>query len=349
MMGDIKKMYHSVNIGIVEQHTHRFLWRDMDASRQPDTYIIQTVSFGDKPAGTIATVALRKTAELNQGKHPKAADVVKNNSYMDDILDSVNSKEEACRMTKEINAVVEAGGFHMKSWVVSNEPGNDDDIHFEQTTDREKVLRVSWDPKEDCFHFEVKLNFSQKKRKVRTGPSLRKEQIPNEIPSNLTKRMILSQVNSIYDPLGLAGPFTVRAKIMMRKLWGSELKLDWDDPIPDEARQGWIEFFKDLFQMEEVKFKRCMKPNEAVGDPTLVTFSDGSQDAYGACSYARWECNDGKYRSSLVASKNRLSPVKKIFIDRVELCAAVLNKRLKAFIEENSRYRFSWYYHIVDS
>ena len=126
--------------------------------------------------------------------------------------------------------------------------------------------------------------------------------------------MIPSQVNSIYDPLGLAGLFTVRAKIMMRKLWGSEMKLVWDDPVPEEARQGWKEFFKDLFQMEEVKFKRCVKPNEAVGDPTLVTFSDGSQDAYGACSYARWECNDGKYRSSLVASKNRLSPVKKINI-----------------------------------
>ena len=183
----------------------------------------------------------------------------------------------------------------MKSWVVSGESGNDEDIHFEQIADKEKVLGVAWDPREDCFHFEVKLNFSQKKRKVQTGPNLRKEQIQKEIPSNLTKRMILSQVSSIYDPLGLAGPFTVRAKIMMQKLWGSEMKLDWDDPVPEEARQGWIEFFKDLFQMEEVKFKRCMKPNEAVGDPTLVTFSDGSQDAYGACSYARWECNDGKY------------------------------------------------------
>lgn len=95
MMGDIKKMYHSVNIGILEKHTHRFLWRDMDTSRQPDTYIIQTVSFGDKPAGTIATVALRKTADLSQETYPEAAEVVKNNSYMDDILDSVSSKENA--------------------------------------------------------------------------------------------------------------------------------------------------------------------------------------------------------------------------------------------------------------
>ena len=118
--------------------------------------------------------------------------------------------------------------------------------------------------------------------------------------------------------MGLAGWFRVRAKIMMRRLWSSETKLDWDEPIPKEFKQGWIELFKYLFQMEEIRIQICL--NE-------------SQGAYWACSYARWECSDGKYQSRLVASKNRLFPVKKISIDRVELCAAVLNKRLKAVIE----------------
>ena len=59
LMGDIRKMYHTVKTKPIDQHTHRFLWRDMDTTREPDTYIIQRVSFGDKPSGTIATVALR--------------------------------------------------------------------------------------------------------------------------------------------------------------------------------------------------------------------------------------------------------------------------------------------------
>ena len=42
------------------------------------------------------------------------------------------------------------------------------------------------------------------------------------------------QLNSIYDPLGLAGPVTVKAKILMRQLWISDLTLDWDDPIPSD-------------------------------------------------------------------------------------------------------------------
>ena len=93
-------MYHSVKIGIVEQHTHRFLWQDMDTYRDPDTFIVQTVSFGDKPAGTIVTVALRKTADMREKDFPEAAKIIKNNSYMDNILDSVNTKEKAYQMTK---------------------------------------------------------------------------------------------------------------------------------------------------------------------------------------------------------------------------------------------------------
>ena len=43
-------------------------------------YVIQRVSFGDKPSGTIATVALRKTAEMGQNDYPHAARVIKENT-----------------------------------------------------------------------------------------------------------------------------------------------------------------------------------------------------------------------------------------------------------------------------
>ena len=75
-IGDIKKMYHTVKTSELDQHTHRFLWRDMDSTREPDTYIIQRVSFGDKPSGTIATIALRKTAEMTRNEYQEAADII---------------------------------------------------------------------------------------------------------------------------------------------------------------------------------------------------------------------------------------------------------------------------------
>ena len=80
-----------------------------------------------------------------------------------------------------------------------------------------------------------------------------------------------------------------------------------------------------------------------------MIFSDGSDDAYGACAYVRWELASGGFDSNLVVSKNRLAPIKRMSIDRIELCGAVLNKRLKQLVEKESRYRFVKYFHIVDS
>ena len=168
--------------------------------------------------------------------------------------------------------------------------------------------------------------------------------------SNPTKRIILSQVNSIYDPLGLTGPFTVRAKILMRELWGIENKLGRDDAIPERYKQYWKQFCQDMQEMNNIKFKRCVKPKDTTSEqPTLIIFSDGSSNAFGACAYVRWKLNNGRYSCRLILSKNRLAPIKNMSIDRIELCGALLNSTLKAFLLTQCRYRFVKCYHIVDS
>ena len=64
-----------------------------------------------------------------------------------------------------------------------------------------------------------------------------------------------------------------------------------------------------------------------------VIFSDGSNSAYGACAYVRWALNGGGFESRLAISKNPLVPVKAMSIDWIELCGAVLSKRLKELLE----------------
>ena len=263
---------------------------------------------------------------------------------------------------------VEEGEFLFQEFVVSGrgEPGEtslpdqarsspslvrpgEASLPGQTSEDNERVLGMDWDPVEDQFRFKVKLNFSPRKRKVRTGPDLNIAQIPAGVPIALTKRMILSQVNGIYDPMGLAGPVTVKAKILTKKLWAREPRLGWDDPIPDQLRDEWVEFFRELFELEQTTFTRSLKPEDAVGNPSLIVFSDGSTEAFGACAYARWALRSGGFGCKLIASKTRLAPLRRITIVWIELCGAVLSKRLRAFIEEETRYRFESCYHIVDS
>ena len=135
--GDIKKMYHSVKLKPgLDQHTHRFLWRNYEVTREPDTYVITSVSFGDRPAGAIATVALRKTAKMGQREFPEAAEIILNNTYVDDILDSFSSKEDAIKLTKDIINLLKPGGFEIKEWIMFREnESNINENSGEQLTD----------------------------------------------------------------------------------------------------------------------------------------------------------------------------------------------------------------------
>ena len=64
--------------------------------------------------------------------------------------------------------------------------------------------------------------------------------------------------------------------------------------------------------MNNIKFKRFVKPKDAASEqPTLIIFSDGSSNAFGACAYVRWKLNNGRYSCRLILSKNPLAPIKK--------------------------------------
>ena len=81
-------MYHRIRIPDADQHVHRFLWRNLQTDCKPDVYVKTVLTFGDKPALAMAQIAPRKTAD-------EAAQVLKDNTYTDDICHSVCTKEEA--------------------------------------------------------------------------------------------------------------------------------------------------------------------------------------------------------------------------------------------------------------
>ena len=352
LTGDISKMYHSVKLGPLDQHTHRFLWRNMNVSKPPDHYIMTSVTFGDKPSGVIAMMALKKTVEMHESKFPEVKNVVCKNSYVDDIVHSCDNMCEARQLTSDIDLVLNEGGFKIKHWIISGGESETTDVSLLDSYE-ESVLGLNWDPKEDHFKYKVKLNFSRKIRNVRQGPNLTITNVDSSVPRNLTKRMVLSQIAAVYDPLGLITPFTLFPKLLMRELSSNEkntsAKYTWDDALPDRLRDKWCSFFHEMYELEDLTFKRCIKPDNAVGDPMLVVFSDSSSLAYGASAYVRWELTTGQYESHLVMAKNRIAPVKQMTIPRLELCGAILSCRLRVMIEKESDWKFHSIMHLVDS
>lgn len=51
----------------------------------------------------------------------------------------------------------------------------------------------------------------------------------------------------IFDPLGTLGPLSIRAKLLIQKLW--QLKIDWDETIPIQLHSEWLELRSELEQV----------------------------------------------------------------------------------------------------
>ena len=350
IVGDISKMYHTVKISELDEHTHRFVWRDLDTNRPPDQYVLTTVTFGDRPSGTIATLALRHTAERFGGEFPVVQDMIINNTYVDDILYSTDTIENALRLIKDTENILSQGNFRVKHWIVSGHCKNCQ-INV-VSSDSEKILGLNWNPVEDFFSFTVKVNFSYRVRKIRSGPNLKSHDIDDKFPEVLTRRMILSQIASLYDPLGFAVPVTLKGKILMRSMIAKENSnggIKWDDPLDSDVVKEWKIFFKELYGLERLTFKRTLEPSNAIGSPSLVLFSDGSMQAYGVCAYVRWQIREDEFESNLIVAKNKIAPMKQLSIPRLELCGALMSARLRDTIVKEFKWKFESIYHIVDS
>ncbi|KMQ87181.1 pao retrotransposon peptidase [Lasius niger] len=116
--------------------------------------------------------------------------------------------------------VLRSSCFELAKWKL-NEPTlfeRDTEEFIRITTGGEeiKTLGLSWAPSKDTFQYQVTAY------------------IPR---TSVTKRTELSITSQIFDPLGLVGPVTFKAKILLQKLW--QFNLGWNESLPVNLHTEW--------------------------------------------------------------------------------------------------------------
>ena len=114
LVGDISKMYLQICLPEEDTLVHRYLWRDLDESRDPTVYALQRVTFGDKPSPDMASYVMIKIANENESQCPRAAVILKRDRYMDDLIHSTSTQEEAEKSKGEVDDVLATGSFKIK-------------------------------------------------------------------------------------------------------------------------------------------------------------------------------------------------------------------------------------------
>ena len=146
--------------------------------------------------------------------------------------------------------------------------------------------------------------------------------ISNLLPSeNVTKRILVSDILRVFDVLGWFAAASVSKKILLQRLW--EQRIEWDDSVPKEIQDAWMQWRIELPALSRKCIPRCQFPKEAnVVSIQVHGFSDASENAYAGVVYLRMVDSSGDVHTSLVMSKTKVSPIKRLSIPRLELCGA---------------------------
>lgn len=319
--GDIREMYHQVLMREDDQHCQRFFWKD-ERSAHPNVYIMKVMTFGASCSPSTAQFVMNQHAKMYENQFPAAVAAIARNHYVDDMLISVETEEEAIALAHDVKWIHAKGGFEMRNWITNSSivsaalkdsKTKQKNLNVGEDNNAEKVLGMWWDTAQDCFMFKISTRHEDDLLSGRRRP---------------TKREVLRVLMMTFDPLGLIAHFLMFLKVLLQEIWRSAI--NWDDQIGDPQFEKWLLWLRILPQIQNIRIPRCYRSLTSNGGNTEIqmhTFVDASENGFAAVVYLRYE-NINIIECSLVGAKTRVSPLKFLSIPRSELQASVIGARL---------------------
>lgn len=314
LSSDIRKMFRMIMIDDSQRKFQHILWR-FSQDQPIKVYELNTVTYGVASSPYLAIRVLKQLAEDEAEKFPLGSKVLKKGFFVDDLLWSVATLDEAMQLQDELLALLKAGGFDLRKWssncpeLLARVPADYRETPLEFQDDKDlsiKVLGLQWMPAEDVFSFTT------------TPPS-----------DKITKRTVLSQIGRQFDPLGFVAPCIFFAKCFMQKLWLQELK--WDDRLPPELEKEWMSYVSEVPLLTSFKHERQATISRHTYHQ-ILGFCDASILGFAAVVYLRSLNPEGQIKVSLIMAKTRVAPIRTKSIPRLELQGALLLAQLVDYI-----------------
>ena len=309
--GDIEKAFLQVELHEDDRDFCRFLWVK-DA--QTVAYRFRVVSFGLTCSPFLLNATIRyhlSQSALLASFDPGLLEEMKMNFYVDNLFVGSTDSESTYKKVVDATHVMSKAGMKLCQWS-SNDPDLnrrlvDDGVQVE--SDRVvKVLGLQWDTESDTLHLPA---------------------VPPAKPDVVvTKRVILSFVAKVWDPLGFASPLGVQGKVLMQKI--HLLSTGWDVPVTDPIL---LDEFQQFLSSSE-SLSSIAIPRNCSGEVfDLHVFCDASRLASAACCYVRFALGD-QFKVSLVLAKTKIAPPgatepgNRMTVPRLELLACSIGSAL---------------------
>ena len=198
----------------------------------------------------------------------------------------------------------------ISSIVLNKIPPEDKD----NQTDIVQVHGVEWNLEKECFLVKPLTDFQKDALAY-------------------TQRKIISLVSSIFDPIGIMSPSTIRFKIVLQEMW--KLGKKGDEQIAPQVVKPLQKNLDLNFSSPEVTLNRTL--NKSCRSPEseneIHIFVDASAVAAAAVAYLQTVPNLATdVETFYLIGKCKVAPIKQISIPKIELEAAVIGVRLLSTI-----------------
>ena len=304
---DISKLYNQLHLRDSALPYGLFLFDEkMDPKADPEIYVMVVAWYGVTSTGNQSREALERLVTLLEDKYPAATDVIRKDCYVDDVLSGGNDDATVNKQIDDTKAVLMEGGFQLKYCVKSGEPPSKDASPDEKSL---KILGYRWTPEEDYLAPGFgEINFSKKRRgskRPNPFPVVNPSDVTKLLDScNVTRRMVVSKIAEIWDPVGIWEPFKLQLKLDNHKLNG----LDWDFALEPDLQDLWKTRFQEFLHVPDMTAERCIVPDDAENPDQirLLCISDAAEVAGGCAIYAGFKKRDGSYSCKLLTSRSKL-------------------------------------------
>lgn len=337
---DIEQMFYCFVVQEDHRDYLRFLWyEDNDLTKEVVDYRMRVHVFGNSPSPAVAIYGLRMAAKEAEGEYgTNARNFIEQDFYVDDALKSFPTEAEAIDILQRAQKMLALSNLRLhkiasnKVEVVSAFPSEDRAKEIKEldlTTDKlpvQRSLGVIWNTTSDTFMFDVP-----------------QEQKP------FTRRGVLSTVNSLFDPLGLLAPVTIKGRLLLREL--TSRNLEWDTPLPQDMYDEWRRWQDSLQHLTALHIPRTyvsFSISQAIFIE-LCVFSDASVKAIAAVAYVKATHEDGHSEVGFVMGKAKLAPMPELTVPRLELCAAVLAVEMSELLKDELKIKFDRITFLTDS